>query len=129
VYHLWWIPLVPLGFWKHWRCTACSGSPAYNPRSRRKFALTLAALAAACTLLFWTVPIESPRPPWWPFVGQMGPVVIVAALIWAAVAERTPSTAERLASVAPAHDTVCPFCRGVLATHNWKCVNCNVQRK
>src|SRR5258708_1790660 len=58
VWHFFWIPLIPLGLWKRWHCTACGHSPAFNPRNRRRFIGTLAALAAAFAGVFWLIPVE-----------------------------------------------------------------------
>lgn len=46
------IPLIPVGFWKHWQCASCARDPGYNPRSRRTFAITLALLGAAFAAVF-----------------------------------------------------------------------------
>lgn len=123
------IPLIPAGFWKRWQCTSCSARPGYNPRSRRKFAITLAVLAAAFAVIFWTLPIEPSQVQIWLLIRRVAPVAVIGALIWAAVAERTPSTAERLANISPAQETVCPLCQSALSTHTWQCLNCGIQRK
>lgn len=122
------LPLIPVGFWKRWQCTSCSRSPGYNPRSRRKFAITLAVLAAAFGVIFWGLPIEPNQAELWLVIRLISPVVMAGAIIWAIVAERTPSTAERLSHVTSAHDIVCPFCQGTLSPGSWRCVSCGIQR-
>jgi hypothetical protein len=89
----------------------------------------LAVLAGAFAGIFWSLPVEPDQVAMWWFIRSVAPVFIVAALIWAAIAERTPSTTERLANVSPAHEVQCPFCQSSLTTQNWRCVNCGIQRK
>jgi len=123
------IPLIPVGFWKRWLCVSCGSRPGYNRRSRRKFALTLALLAAAFATIFWSLPIEPDQAEMWLAIRIVSPVVLVGAIIWAIVAEGTPSASQRLASIASSQETVCPFCQTALSPHNWQCVNCGVRRK
>lgn len=123
------IPLIPAGFWKHWQCTVCGATPGYNPHSRRKFAITLAVLAGAFAAIFWGLPIESDQRALWLLIRTISPVVIVGAIIWAVLAEGTPSERARLANVAPAQEMICPFCQSILSPGNWQCLNCGVRRK
>lgn len=123
------IPLIPVGFWKRWQCTSCGFRPEYNPRSRRKFAITLAFLAAAFAAIFWGLPIEPSQAAIWLLIRWGSPVALVGSIIWAFVAEGTPSTAERLRGVAPSQETICPFCGHGLSPLEWRCPSCQVQRK
>jgi hypothetical protein len=123
------IPLIPVGYWKRWLCTECTVPPGYNRRSRRKFAVTLAALAAAFAVIFWSLPIEPDQVETWLFIRRISPVVMIGAIIWAVLAEGTPSTAERLTNILPAQETMCPFCQSPLLTYNWHCSSCGIQRK
>ena len=123
------IPLIPVGFWKRWQCTVCGVSPGYNPRSRRKFALTLAVLAAAFAVIFWGLPIEPSQAAIWLLIRYLSPVVMIGAIVWAVLAQGTPSTAERLANVLPSQETVCPLCQSALSPHNWQCPNCGIRRR
>jgi hypothetical protein len=40
--YVYWIPLLPLGFWNDWRCAACGKDPAIQYPARRGFVLALA---------------------------------------------------------------------------------------
>ena len=35
--HIFWIPVLPVGFWKHWKCISCGKDPHVNPKTRRSF--------------------------------------------------------------------------------------------
>jgi hypothetical protein len=123
------VPLIPVGFWNRWQCVVCSQSPGYNPRSRRKFAITLALLAAFFAAIFWGLDIEPQQAELWMLIRFISPLAAIGAIIWAIAAERTPSTAERLANVPAATDTACPFCQASLSPGDWRCVNCGVRRR
>lgn len=123
------LPILPVGFWRRWQCTSCSRRPGYNPRSRRKFAITLALLAAAFAVIFWLLPVEPDQAAVWLVIRILSPAVMLGAIVWAISAERTPSDRERLAQVAPAQDSSCPFCQATLSPTGWRCVGCGVQRK
>jgi hypothetical protein len=60
VLHLYWVPVLPLGFWRTWHCSRCGRSPDANLRTRRGFkvagAVTLALLAAA---VWWDAPDDA----------------------------------------------------------------------
>src|SRR5579884_3321926 len=71
------LPLIPVGFWKRWQCVACGWRPGYNPRSRRKFAITLAILAAAFATIFWSLPVEPSQAEIWMLIRVISPVVLV----------------------------------------------------
>ena len=123
------LPLIPVGFWRRWQCVVCSRSPGYNPRSRRKFAITLALLAAFFAAIFWGLPIEPQQAEIWMLIRFISPLAVLGMIIWAIAAERTPSTSERLANVPAATDTACPFCEASLSPGDWRCVNCGVRRR
>ena len=38
VFHLFWIPVLPLGFWQRWRCGVCGAEP-QTPREEEKACL------------------------------------------------------------------------------------------
>jgi len=86
-------------------------------------------LAGAFAAIFWGLPVEPSQAQLWLFIRFVSPVVIVAGIIWAIVAERTPSDAERLVNVPPAADITCPFCQGSLSPTEWRCVTCGIRRK
>ena len=35
--HLFWIPILPVGLWKHWKCSECGRDPHVHVRTRRSF--------------------------------------------------------------------------------------------
>lgn len=120
-YHILWIPLLPLGFRKRWFCTACNKEPHVHPGTRRGFKwaglVVLLIFGAAAwgvdltpddRVFFWVVRVCAP----------LGAVLTLVHLL------RTPKDAslqEKLAGIAPASDTVCPFCGAALLVLSSEC--------
>ena len=130
VLHIFWIPVLPIGFWKRWTCTACGRQPHVNTKTRRpmKWAglLVLLILSAGS----WAVPIDRDfvTGSWIFRIGApLGAILVFAHLLQT---PKEPSLKERLATIHPASDTVCPFCGAqllILASH-CSCPVCGVVR-
>jgi predicted RNA-binding Zn-ribbon protein involved in translation (DUF1610 family) len=108
--HLFWIPLLPLGFHKQWRCATCGRQPHVYSGARRGFQWAGLAVLLVFAAAFWAGGLK-------PDTMILGWVVRVAAPIGAVLTLvhllRTPknaSLAEKLAAIPAASDTVCPFC-------------------
>ncbi len=129
--HIFWVPLVPVGFWKHWACTVCRRDPHVNPKTRPAFKW----IGLICLLLlsgmFWATPIDASVS----ILGwllRVGPLVGAAALLFQLLhTPSEPSLRERLAAIPPASDSVCPFCGTPLiaGSHvHWSCPACGAER-
>ena len=108
---LYWVPVLPVGFWKHWKCSVCNRDPHAHRRATRFgksfWALVLLALSAA-----W-ISIAREAKNW--TSGMMiagigagiGAVFLVVHLL---AAQQPTPLKDHLAAIQPATDTVCPFC-------------------
>jgi hypothetical protein len=131
--HIFWIPILPVGFWKHWKCSICDLDPHAHTKTRRSFKwaglVCLLLLAAA----FWTAPIDSDQE-----LMVIGWIFRIAAPLGAALVlihllrtPTEPSLRERLAAIEPAADAVCPFCATPLLAGDgsrWRCPQCGAVR-
>ncbi len=129
--HIFWIPFLPVGFWKHWRCTFCGKDPHTSPRTRRSLKWAgLLCLVFVCALS-WTVPVEpdSATISWvFRIVAPVGAILLFVHLL---SSPRDSSLRKKLATVPPADETICPFCKTPLVTGNaarWSCPGCGVVR-
>lgn len=120
-YHLFYIPLVPLGFHKRWICTVCNRLPHVHPGTRRGFKWAGSVVLLIFAAAFWGMPLE-------PDMLIFGWVVRIAAPIGAVLTlwhllrtPKDPSLQEKLAAVPPASDTVCPFCGAALLVLSSQC--------
>jgi hypothetical protein len=129
VLHLFWIPVLPLGFWKRWFCASCGQQPSFNQRTRFGFKVAGLVILILMSFAFWLTPIEpGDEILFWAF--RLGaPVAAIATLIHLRRANRDPSYSERLRSIPAASDTVCPFCDvSLVAMPDWSCPGCGVRR-
>ena len=119
--HIFWVPILPAGYWKRWVCAVCGRNPHVSKGTRRGFqwaGLVILVLLSAS----WAVPISAPDEATgiWVFriAAPLGAILTLVHLL------RTPKEAslkERLATIAPAADTVCPFCGAQLLVMGSQC--------
>ena len=129
VLHLFWVPLLPLGFWKRWVCSVCGKDPHVNAKTRRPFKIAGAVLLAVMTLAYWAIPLEGDDP------GMMLAMRIIAPLLLAlvlwSIAKQKPeaSLAAQLATIQPLSDSSCRLCGAAMVLHEgWVCSACGVRR-
>jgi hypothetical protein len=129
--HVFWIPILPVGLWKHWTCSVCRRHPHQNPKTRRSFkwlALFVLIIVAAAA---WGIPLDPDL--------EIGTWIVrigapVGALVVLANLRRTrgePSLRERLSTIPPADEVICPFCAYPLVAGTgtrWSCSDCGAMR-
>jgi hypothetical protein len=128
--HIFWLPVIPLGFWKSWACTVCRRDPHVSGKTRRSFKIAGAVLLALMAVTFWVVPPPEGEDVLmvWGFrvVLTLGFVATVASIVRQAP---EPALAERLKAIAPNTNPTCPFCRVPLFDlPAWHCPVCKVRR-
>lgn len=127
--HIFWIPILPVGFWKHWHCTACDCDPHASPRTSPVLKWAGLLILIGLGILSWTEPVtpDSMGVSWAFRIGA--PVCAILLLVHLLNTPREPSLKARLAAIAPASDTLCPFCSTPLISGDrWSCPTCGVAR-
>lgn len=130
VCHLFWIPLLPLGFRRRWRCAACHRLPHVPRGTRPAVAWAFLAVLVILGVAVWMIPLTAHD---WIFEWVMRvvmPVFAIFTLVHILRVPQGPSLKEKLAAVAPAVDTVCPFCGSALLvlSSRGSCPRCGVVR-
>lgn len=107
--HLWWIPIVPLGFRRHWRCSVCAENPR-GERTGRVLKIIGVIFLLAAGGLGWTMPAagEDAIIVW---VMRLGFPALAAAVVASFRQRRKEDAAllRRLRELPPMGDA-CPFC-------------------
>jgi hypothetical protein len=111
VVHIFWIPLVPLGFWKQWICTVCGKNPHETQVTRRGFKWAGLMVLLFIAVVFWMIP---PEAGWMWALRIILPIASATLLIYLLRTPGDVSLKERLATVQPATDMTCPFCAAPL---------------
>ena len=122
VMHLFWLPLLPLGFWREWQCTQCSRDPA--PVARRGFWWALWLLLLLGTFAGWSLPIDPTQIAVSWFM-RLGLPLCALGLGWHLRKKRTPMQA-----CTPANEAYCPVCGGTMdQTTPPHCLACGVLQR
>jgi hypothetical protein len=126
VLHIFYIPLVPFGFVKRWRCATCNRDPHAHPGTRKGFKWAGIVCLAIFILAFWTME-ERDAFTWAMRIGL--PVGFVAALWHTIKSKPDIRLSEKLKEVAPANETICPICHRPLVNDSyWRCPQCDIER-
>ena len=129
--HLYWIPILPVGFWKRWKCEVCGQAPHAHPKVRRFFKWVGLVFSIALSLLMWTVPVDTNFGVLGWFLRVAAPAGGILLLFDLLRSPKEPSLRRNLATIAPATDTVCPFCATPLFAGSgtrWSCPQCGAVR-
>jgi hypothetical protein len=131
--HVFWIPILPVGLWKHWRCTSCGRDPHVNPYASRSSKWAWLVVLIGVAVIFWTAPItqedaETIATIWAFRIGA--PTGAMLLLRHVLRASKEPSLRQMLKTIPPATDTICPFCKTPLVSGaRWSCPGCGVVRR
>ena len=129
--HVFGVPLLPVGFWRHWQCSECGRKPHSSSRLRKRILWSGMMALISLSVLFWRVPADSDFAigAWICRIAAPAGAVFLAVQLFRML--RRPSLRKSLAKVTPAADTVCPFCATPLVTgfgERWSCPACGVVR-
>ncbi len=125
--HVYWIPLIPLGFRKKRQCTQCGG----NPRERVRASLTVIIAGLLTFLLAFVITILVPHNDdeatiVWTLRGVFG---CLAALFAVWLASRSAEQPLPAKYVEPLRNDRCLICGGRMTDFpQGHCVNCKVIR-
>jgi hypothetical protein len=124
--HLYWIPFLPLGFYKTWRCKVCGK----NPRARLRTATGCIVAGLLVFALMFVILLSGP------YSGEAAPAAWVMRLMFGALAavfalwlksrlkELPPQR-----NVEPLTNDRCLVCDGIMTDYpQWHCEECGVIR-
>ena len=129
-WHIFWIPLLPLGFHKRWRCTTCGRLPHVHPGTRRGFKWAGFVVLLLLATIMWADQL-TPDDLVFGWVIRVGaPIGAVLTLIHLLRTPKDPLLQEKLSGIPPASDTICPFCGSalLLLSSQCSCPTCGVLR-
>lgn len=129
-FHIFWIPIVPLGFRRRWLCATCGRPPHVNVKTRRPFVWIGLFILILLGALFWALPVDPDFVGGTWFFRMGGPVGAILVLVHLLRTPADPPLKSRLDAIPPANDTTCPFCGALLLliSSQGSCPNCGVLR-
>jgi uncharacterized membrane protein len=128
--HIFWIPILPAGYWKNWLCTICGSNPRVTTKTRRGFKWVGLFILLFFSLALWAIPME-PDSKAMIWILRFGfPVGAILTLMHLRRTKKEPSLESKLATIQPASDTVCPFCGAqlLMLASQTSCPVCGVVR-
>jgi hypothetical protein len=131
VFHVFWIPILPLGVWSRWFCTRCAGRPHRSARTRRGFKIAGAVVLALMSIAVW-MPLPAAGDDlailWFLRFGL--PLATVLAIRSAIRHRPELDFKRRLEQVRPFEGWQCPLCGGQLFNlPQWHCLNCGAEHR
>lgn len=130
VVHLFFVLVLPLGFWRHWRCSVCARNPHTHPHTRRSFKWAGVVILAIFAAAAWVPGVgkeDSSANAWMMRIGL--PIAFVAALWLTLKSKPDLALGEKLREITPAQDSLCPLCKGVVVLGpRSRCSNRGVER-
>jgi hypothetical protein len=129
-WHVFWIPLLPLGFHKRWRCTTCGRLPHVYPGTRRGFKWAGLVVLLIFTAAFWAIQLTADTLIMGWVIRVAAPLGAILTLVHLLRSPKDRSLEEKLAAIPPASDTVCPFCGSalLLLSSQCSCPSCGIVR-
>ena len=133
VFHVFWVPVLPLGFRRRWHCQVCGRDPHANPRTRRSFKWLGVGVLAFFSLLGWVLPPGTARQDAaFTWLLRLGGPLATAWAVWATV--KGPAEvhlADSLRLVQPDVRVNCPVCQAPLheSESGWVCPRCGIRRE
>jgi hypothetical protein len=129
VLHISFIPILPLGFWKKWRCSVCGQDPHERVGTRKAYKWAGTALLGFMSLAMWFAPIERGEEAMMWGMRIVLPIAFAFALRATLRSGPDVNLSEKLREVVPISDPYCPFCKtSLVSVPDWHCPNCKVRR-
>ncbi len=130
VIHVFFIPLLPLGFWKRWYCGTCGRNPHAARQTRLPFKIAVAVVLGVFTIaLFLAQPGPKDVGVTW-FIRAFFGIPFLLSLVWLFRSKPDARLADLLRTVPLSDATVCPICKTGLVPgpHAWRCPRCGMER-
>jgi hypothetical protein len=133
VLHIFFVPLLPLGFWRSWQCSVCGRDPHKNPRVHKFWLWAVIVVLAVLSLVAWVPSIAQAqnaddRTGIW-VMRFACPIVALFMLYHMPLQKTRLQLNEKLREIQPAQEAICPLCQNALIPGDrWRCSNCGVER-
>ncbi|MCW3060946.1 MAG: hypothetical protein JWQ02_2767 [Capsulimonas sp.] len=127
--HLYFIPILPLGYRNHWHCSACGNDPHARTRTSKALLVVLAVVIVLFSALGWLsgpfIPVQDAAAIW---AIRLIPLAISAAIVvWVVKTPPILGLKELLQTVPPTPVDQCLYCQGALDRDGF-CANCKMRR-
>ena len=129
-YQLYYVPIVPLGFWREWQCTECGRHPHVYSRALRRTRWAILGLVGMFAITGVIASFDQQDSAAIMWLMRLGLPAVFFSVLWFVLRDK-PDRAlrEKLKQVAPDRDDTCALCSGALILdHGWHCSLCGAER-
>src|SRR5579872_7351844 len=130
VLHIYFVPVLPLGFWRLWKCSVCGRDPHVNPRVGKGCLWAITVILAVLSVVAWVVPVphensDDTLAVW--VMRFLCPIGAVFFFYHMPLQKPRLRLKEKLSEIQPAEEAICPICQNALIPGNrWRCSQCGV---
>ena|ERR1041385_264574 len=126
VLHFFFIPLLPLGYWKRWQCVRCGQHPHAQPNLRKVWQWAIVAILTFVVVGAWLIPTEGELSVW--FSRLAIPPLLIFLLRYAWKSKSDVRLKDKLQNVLP-DQAGCPICgHSLVLKDGWRCPGCGIKR-
>jgi hypothetical protein len=129
-YQLYYIPIVPLGFWREWQCSECGRDPHVYSSALRRIRWVIVGFAGFFAITGVIASFEEQDSAAIMWLMRLGLPAVFFTVLWFAFRNR-PDRALRnkLMEVSPDRNETCALCSGALVLDQiWRCSQCGAER-
>lgn len=126
--HLFWIPLIPLGYQHNWVCTLCNkdANAQYKRGLFGKVVISLITLLIATFLIF--IPEVTEPLAYGLLIRILSVPLFLVSVVWAYKHEKEQSKDEKRKNITPVDTGKCVYCKYPLAmSPTLSCISCKTQ--
>lgn len=129
-YHLYYIPIIPLGFWRDWQCAECGREPHTYPGGLKNMKWLIVLFAGFFAITGVIASFDQQDSAIIVALMRFGLPALFFVLLWLAIRNRPNRVLrQKLKDVEPDRTDTCALCGGALVLgHGWRCSQCGVER-
>jgi hypothetical protein len=126
--HILFIPVLPLGNWRYWRCSVCGCNPHAQPSLGKGIQWAAVLLLAVAAFGVWMGPVE--EDPFYFWGGRIiFPPLFVVVLRYTLRSKPDLRLRDKLMEIHPGDDVDCPCCgRPLVLGDTWRCSGCVIKK-
>jgi len=129
--HIFFIPVLPIGFWYQWKCSVCGRHPHHVQQATSGWKKVAVMLLGMVTAVVWVSPgSETGNSPLVTWLLRIVFTIVFPIALWFLFKPHSyVRLMDDLKKVEPAQEHLCPFCNAsIVIDRGWRCSGCGVER-
>ncbi len=128
ILHVYFLPILPLGFRKHWHCTKCKNDPHARVQTSNEFKILGVMAFSALAVLSWLIPMEQPDDVAVVWTMRIGGICVASVFAISVLVHKPSLTQqEKMGEIPRFSPENCLVCGEELDDSSRECVQCRVE--